>query len=182
MSTSTSPRATALRYGLIGALITIVFGLILHLLGASRSTWSSIVGIAIWIGILVIGIRAYKNQTLGGYMTFGQGFGAGALITVIISVISLVWTFIFLSFIAPDVMAETIDGVVEQWENAGMSDTDIERNLNGPMSFFFSPLGASLSSGVGSIIIGIIISAIAAAILKKDKPAHLAHEETLDSV
>jgi len=166
-----SPFPTALRYGLIGGGISIVCGLISYLAGMT-STVSSIIGVLssiISIAIIVLAIQAHRNKDLGGYISYGRCLGVGVLTAIIMGVVGLIWSALLFNVIDPGLGEEMLGMIVEQWEDAGMPEDQIEQML--PMTAMFTGFkGMALMSLIGTPIFGFIVSLIGGAVMKKNRP------------
>lgn len=175
---SVPARPIGVRYGLIAALLLVVVGLVFQALDlvdySGKSTAMSWVANFINWGILaaamVMAVRKHRDEELGGYITFGRGFSVGFWIALVVAVVMVAWTYLYFTVIAPD----TIDSILEMTkermaEQQGMSDSDIDQAL-GMVSWMFSPLWMSVVGGGGMLVMGIIISLIVAAVMKKNPP------------
>lgn len=172
-----SPRPTAMRYGLIWGLAGILLGLISYLLGWTEPTGgfsggsiiSSVLSIALTVAILVLAIKHHRDNELGGYITFGRGFQTGMLTTLFYAIIATVWMFLFINFIATDMIENIQAAMVEQWEAQGLSDEQIEQaqSFTGFMSSKGFMIGAAFG---GALLWGAILSLIISAVLKKEHP------------
>ncbi len=165
-----SPFPTALRYGVIGGLISIVLGLVSYLAGMQGTipTIISIISIIVNIAIIVYAIRAHRDNDLGGYISYGRCLGVGVLTALIMGVISAVWVYVLYNFIDPGLPEMMTQMQIEQLEEQGMSDDQIEASLD-MMSRFTSPNAIAGMALIGGPIWGLIVSLIAGAFLKKDR-------------
>ena len=162
----------ALKYGLIISVINIVLTLVYYVLDVEMFSFSFIafnltLGIAIIVGVFLVGVKAYRTNGLEGKITFGQAFAQGLTIGVIGYGIVAIFTYIFHAYIAPDYMAAQMDSFIAFMEGMGAPDeavdaavSDFEKNLP-PFKQFLS----TLKSGA---VMSIIISVIIAAVVKKD--------------
>jgi tryptophan-rich sensory protein len=174
----TSPWTIAMRYGGIIAAIMIVITLVQYLTGLSdpanaQSPASMVIGLisfAVWIGGVVMAVRAYRTE-LGGFMSFGEGFRVAFFTFLVISVISGVWNFIFYSFIATDFLENMLEFVQYTMEDAGAPEDSIDMMM-GVYGRMYTPTGMTLMTLVGGAIFGAIVSLIIGAAMKKDAPAN----------
>ncbi len=170
-----SPRPTAFKWGLYGGLASIAVGLILHLTGLTDFSErgggivSQIASYAIWIGTIVLAIRAHRDEDLGGYITFGRSFITGLWTGLMYALITAVWSYIFLTFIAPDALDQIRETAYAQMEARGMDDAQMEA-AEGMMGTFTSPGFISLTAFFVTALFSLIISLIAGAILKRNHP------------
>src|SRR5687768_6189777 len=98
-TSAVTPRSVGIKFGLISALLSVVFFLVLALSGqnAFDNTWS-------WIGLVisvVIVYLAHKNfkDSGNGFMSYGQGVGIAFWIALISLLISFAVTYLYVSFI-----------------------------------------------------------------------------------
>ncbi len=167
---------TALYYGGIAGLITILLGLATSLLdlvdpadASSVSSW--IISIMNWAVIIVaiyMAIKSQKDNELGGYLSMGRGIGTGMLTALVLAVISLVWTYVFFSFIDPGMIEEIRNLQLVELEKQGLSEEQIEDTLP-TLEKFSTPLAmGAIGSLMTLLIFGLPTSIISSAILKKE--------------
>lgn len=167
--------STTLKWGLITGMVYVIFSLLNNMLGVqpggsnqSLSFLMSFLLMVVTFFTLFLGVKEIRED-LGGYLTFGQGFKAGMGIALIASVIAAIFTLIYMKFIDPDLGDKIMEGVEEQWEQAGMAEEqrDMARKWT---SYMFNPVIMTLFMLVYVNFWGLIKSLVAAAILKKDAP------------
>ncbi len=172
-----SPWPIALRYGLIWGLIGIALGLVAHVMGWNdpsnagnnivAGVLMGIISFAISITMLVMAIKQHRNQDLGGYITFGRAFSTGFFTVLISTLIATVWAVIMFTLIVPDFFELMEAGMIAQWEEQGLSESEIEQ-ARGWAMMFTGPTAFTLSTFIGGLVWGSILSLIIAAIMKKD--------------
>ncbi len=171
-------RPTALKYGGIGGLITVVLGLIFYLTGMSDpadqgstgNTVANILNYAVLIGAIIMAIKYHKENELGGYLTLGRSIGLGTLTGLVLGVIGAIWTVLFFTVIDPG-MLETIREVAyEQAIQNGAPEDQMEQ-MEGMMNFFTSPTFFAVFMILGGLLIGLVTGLIAGAVMKNDPPA-----------
>lgn len=165
---SVSPMQVALKWGMYTGIALIFFDLILYVLGMKSNDGSNKIqylGFLIFIVMLIMGIKAYRDQN--GNMSYGQGLGTGVLISLFTGLIVAIYTYVFVTIIAPDFMAGAMDNIRDQWEAQGLSDAQIEAS-EGWVEMFMSPGMMAIMSIMSYGLIGLILSLIASAVLKND--------------
>jgi len=173
---ATSSTNIAMRYGGVIALLMIVIGLLQYLTGMSdpenaQSPTAMIIGVltfGIWIGGVIMAVRDYR-QTLGGFMSFGQGFRMGFTTFLVVAVISAAWNFLFYSFIATDFLPKMLDFMQYAMEDAGADDSAIDMMM-GIYGRVYTPGGMTLMSLLGGTMMGAFVSLIIGAAMKKRAP------------
>ena len=155
-TSAVTTRSVGVKYGLISALLSVVYFLVLAVSGlnAFDNKWG-------WIGMVisvVIVVLAHKNfkDSGNGYMSYGQGVGIAFWIALVSVVINFALTYAYIAFIDPSAMDMFYDQQTQQMAERGMQDEQIDmaiswtKTLFWPMYLFFG-----LFFGV---LIGVIVS------------------------
>jgi len=160
------PMSTALRYGIICALLSIAYGLIFYLLNMSLNRGVMWFGYIILVVCIVLGVRAHRDRELGGYMSFGRGLGAGSLISLIAGVMLAAYAIPFFTVIAPEVHEELIRKTEAEMMEKAMSPEAYEQSLK-YAKMMLTPAMMAVWSLVWIFFIGFVTSLITAAIMQK---------------
>src|SRR5438128_1097637 len=92
---SVSTRSVGMRYGLIMAIISIAYFLILNALGVDISQGPGSWGRLVYCAILIFLAHKYFKDNGSGFMSFGEGFGISFWMALIASVVSSIFTYIY---------------------------------------------------------------------------------------
>lgn len=165
---------TALRWGLIGGLAGIALQLLWQVAGWTDFTdpmnpkqlLLSPLSLAISFGAIAYGIKQYRDEHLQGYITFSSAFKTGFLVAVTMALISTIFTVAYMGDIMREVMEEAMQA---QLESRGLDDAEMEEAMKFS-SFATKPWFLGITTFLGGIIWGSIMSLIAAAIMKKEVP------------
>ena len=166
---TTSTKQIALTYGLILGFVSIAFAVVLytmgkHLDGGSLNTIGSLV---ITIGIIVFGLRTFKIGN-GGFLSLSEALKTGLAIVLIGTIISLLYTYVFMTYIEPDFMSQMMELQQQKALEANPNLTDEQLEAMETMTKKFSSPMIIMAVGlVWSLFIGFIISLIAGLIMKK---------------
>ncbi len=164
-----SAKSLAIKWGLILGVVSIVLFLAMAMSGVQGESWAS------WVGVLptaIIIFMAHKEfkESGDGFMSYGKGLGLGTLTVLVSSIISSIFTYVYIKFVDTtyfDVIREKqIEGMAEQ----GMSDAEIETAL-GFSEAFFIPETVLIMGVIFGVFFGFIISLIVSAITKNSNPA-----------
>jgi len=118
---------------------------------------------AIWIGAIVMAIRAHKTE-LGGYISFGRSFLTGFATILVMGLLSAVWTYFFFTILEPEALDILLEGALSQMPE------DQAEEAEDYMKMIFTP-GVMVGMVVlMSLIVGCIVSLIAGLIMKNDHP------------
>jgi multisubunit Na+/H+ antiporter MnhC subunit len=161
-------------YALAWTLCTAIFMLLLYFTGyqteklatGQHLNW---LGLLIPIVLLYLGIKAVRDEKPAVAFTYGQGVGAGMVISVFAGLMGAVYSWFHFTFINTRFMDYTMDMIREKWSAAGMSAAQMDR-AEGITRTMMSPIPQALIGLLFTLIIGLCISLIMAAILKRDKP------------
>lgn len=159
----------ALIYGAIAGFVGILLGVIFYVMNLYAASWTQWVSILVTIAVLIYCLKAYRNEYLGGYATFGQLFLMAMAIGVVSTVLSLIYSYLMYTVIDPELLDKMRLAVEEKLMNnpripESMLDDMIERMAKNfePKRMYIMTIVMGL---VGSAIIGLIL----AAILKKEE-------------
>ena len=172
----------AVKYGVAVGVIGIVINLLAYFIDPSSlfqftSIWSLL---GLIVPVVFVFLAAKKVRELkGGYIPFGEAFVPGILTYAIGTIITGLFSYILMTFIDPSLQETALEVSKESargmFEMAGMSEAQIEEEME-KMS---DQLDAADASGLGNTLLGILgsivifglpISAIVAAIVKKQEP------------
>lgn len=169
----TSIKKIALNYGVLLALISIILQVVSYVMDAhiDRPWWVSFVQLLISIAIIVLGLRAFKMEN-GGFLSFFQAIKTGLAISVVAAIISVVFNYIFITYIDPDFIQKTLDFTREQMqETPNLSEEQIEMSME-MSTKFMTPWIMSAFSIIATLFFGFVISVLAGLALRKDPPFH----------
>ena len=165
---------TILRYGLIGGLIFITYGLIGNITGMTSPgagfgtlALNFLVSIILYVGIIIVAIRHFRDQENEGFVSFGKAFGIGLGVALIAGIMSSAFTYVYVTAIDPSYFDTVIEETAKLYERLGMSEEQIEQAM-AEVRKNFTPMGLMRQALIGNLIMGAIVSAIVAAILKKN--------------
>ncbi len=168
-------RPLAMRYGGIAALAFIAITLLLDTIGlVNYSTgeglyYPSILAALATIAILYFAIKQHRDEELGGYITFGRCVKLAALIGLFSGVLIGIFAFAYHNFIRPDIIPAMMEFQTAQWEEAGMTEEQIEQ-ARGMTEMFTTPIAQFISSILNGVFWNVLLSLIVGAIMKKTQP------------
>lgn len=163
---------TAIRLGLIGSLIFIVYSLIANLTGLSVPTsiavslLNLIIALGVTIGFVIYVIRYHRDKELGGYISFGRAFLLAFAALVISTIISNIFNWVYLSFIDTSHLESVLEATEKMMSDMGAPADAIEKQMS-TMREQFTPMGMMVQGLKYGLIGGAVIALICAAIMKK---------------
>ncbi|GAB3945608.1 hypothetical protein GCM10028805_14990 [Spirosoma harenae] len=168
MNEPISTSRLAIKWGLILAVASIIYSIILFVTDSIGNRGLGLVAYALTITGLVLAMQEFKKLN-GGYMTYSQGLSLGTLTAAISGLISSVFSVFYMTFINTNMMERAAEKAREQMEDQGkMSDEQIDQTIE-IMEKFQSP-GILFAFGViGSVLLGLVFSLIIAAFIRRNK-------------
>lgn len=151
------------QYGLVISAILVVLFVLFYILNLSQERWTQWISMAImFVGIVITCINYAKIND--GYVTFGNVFGNGFKTTMIIAVITVLFSVIML-MIFPDIEEKALEVSRAEMEKKGTPEDQIEMGINFTKKFFmvFMVVGGL----VFSLFFGAIASLVGAAAAQK---------------
>lgn len=163
--------SNSLIYGLLTAAISIVFSVLMYLFDTPYDSPLMYFSFAILLAGMIYGTLTYRNNFLGGNISFGKAFISGFLIVLISALVSSIYSYVFMVFIDPSYLDKIIEKAVENAEakmsEKGLSAEQMEPGLAMTRKFM-SPVAMTIMAILSSALIGGILALIAAAFLKKE--------------
>jgi len=162
------------KYGLIYGGIAIGLSLLLFGLGMEKDEGvqkiTNFINVAIPAVIIFLGIREKRDVEGHGFLSFGKGFSTGFTIALIGGLVTTIYTYLYFAVLNPGMITYIRMKQEEELIKRGMSDSDVEK-MASSMETWSSPGMMALFIFVGALLLGLVISLISAAILKKENPA-----------
>jgi hypothetical protein len=177
--TNSSFLKNALNGGLILGLIQVIYSVILYILdimpiGFKMMGIMLVISLAIYFVVILYTTKSYRNNVLGGYISFGQAFLFGLLVAVFAAILVAIYNYIFYSWIDPEYAGKVVSASKEWTENFMVSKGVSESQISDAMDKIdekgvVTPLKTMRQALVGGAIFGAIVSLITGAIAKKNK-------------
>lgn len=171
-TTSPSPWAVGIKYGIILGLIAVIYLLMLYLIDTQMMFgWWGLLLLPIAIAVLVIGGKERRKE-LGGAISFKEALKTCFMISVIYGVFYVLFEYLLYNVIDPNLTTMVKEYSIEQsvkWmEKFGTPQDQIDKMIS---KMEKEDYGMTLKNTVWAFafvcIFGFILSAIVAAIIKK---------------
>jgi hypothetical protein len=168
MENQASSKGIILNNGLYFGVILVLASLVTYAMGMHLDTVGGYINFAILaiviIAFPILGMSSYKNIN-GGFMSWGQGVKIGVGIVIIGTLISIIYQYVFSTFIEPEFYAQVEEVTRTGLFDAGMTEEQIEMQIEMQSKF----QGTLVGGAVGLLFfafIGFVVSAITAAVKK----------------
>jgi len=171
-------KKTVLTFGVISGVVASVLVLV-HTafhdqIGFDKGVVVGYTGIVLSLLLVFFGVRSYRENVGGGQISFVRALSVGLLITLISCVFYVItWEIVYYNLM-PDYLDKYTTYIVEQLRASGASQQVIDakvQELSGMKAWLDNPLGLAAIGFIEPFPIGLIISLISAAILRKRRPA-----------
>lgn len=178
MEKTVSPAKSALTYGVVFGAIMILEFVIMYIMQPDplEMSWvGMVVNTFNWLVLPVLFITLacnnFKKNHNGGFISFGQCLKIGVSIAVVAAVLYSIFYLIF-TMIFPEFITDSIAQVerVTRVQNPDMPEEQLEMSVS-MVGKFMQPAFAIPISIIMNAFIGLIISLIVGAIVKRDNPA-----------
>jgi hypothetical protein len=158
---------STVNYGVMLGLALVIYSLLLWMFDATFNQSLGYVSFAITIGGIIFATRAYRDQELGGYISYGQALGVGTLTVLFSGIITALFTLILYNVIDTGLAERNFIILEEAYYAAGMSDEQIDAALMMARRFA-NPAIMAVMGIIGSVFFGFIFSLVTSAFLKKE--------------
>lgn len=162
-------RSVGIRYGLIFGMISIFYFLIFVMADLDMSKGFGRWGTTVIALVIIFLAHKFFKESGDGFMSYGQGIGIGFWTGLTSSVVSSVFTYVYVKFIDDGFVAKIREKAIEDMQAQGQSEEQIEM----AMKFVEMFTGAEALLFFG-LFIGILTLVIVALIItiftQKPKP------------
>jgi hypothetical protein len=168
MEEKVSTARVALKYGVLGSVVIMIFTTIINVAGLSQNKILSSLSFVFMIVAIVLSMKDFREQNKG-FMSYGEGLGLGTLVSAVMGLLSSAFTMFYMQFIDNTLLTQGMDKVRSDMEARGMDDAKIDQAME--LSQKFMSPGIVFAMGVFMYILtGFVISLIVAAIIRREKP------------
>ena len=163
-----------LNFGLIsGAIAALLMFVTIKFMGRASYEYLTIVGYTIFVVCFLMvffGIRSVRDNVGGGTITFGKGFKAGLLITLISCAVYIVlWEIIHKNFL-PNFFEQYLAYTIEKLRAAGATPEEISRQMQENEQFlrwYKNPVIRYAMAFMEAFPVGLLITLISAVVLRR---------------
>ena len=158
----------ALNWGVIIGLVSIVYSVILYMLNKTFSQALGYAGIIIIIAGLAFAMKSYRDNVLDGILPFGKAFGFGMLIVVVAGLLGAIFTYLLYAVIDTGLSEKMMEFTTEKMLKRGVPEAQLDLFLERAAKFQ-KPIPMAIAGLITSVLGGVVLSLIMAAIFKKEE-------------
>jgi hypothetical protein len=161
----------AMTYGAMYGLASSIVYLIFYFAGADIDNkapqW---IGYLVLIATLYAGIKSYRDQDLGGFISYGKSLGTGTLIGFFGGIIAGFFTVLMFTVIDPGLAQKIVEKAQQDMlEKGNMTEEQINMAVSWTQKFM-NPGALFLFSVIGSVFMAFIFSLIISIFTRKEQP------------
>jgi hypothetical protein len=168
-------KKTILTFGLISGVISSALMLatmpFMDKIGFDKGMVVGYTGIVLSFLLVFFGVRSYRDNVLGGTISFTKAFTVGILITLISCVFYVAtWEIIYFGGLMPDFVEKMTNHMVEQVRNSGASPTEVAAQLEQTRAFlewYKNPFINAAFTFIEPFPVGLVVTLISAAVLRR---------------
>ncbi len=165
-------RKFVLNYGLLLGIIMVTLGVVMYVTNNHIDPhWSfMVISFAIFIAVVIYGIKAYKNEN-GGFLSLGEAIKVAVGIGLIAALLGGTWNILLAKVIEPDYAEQMADFQREQMVERYPEMTDTQINQAMEMSAnFSSPWIGFATVLVMYMLFGLVVGLVAGLVMKEKRP------------
>jgi len=167
-------KKTVLTFGLIaGVTISVLMDGSLLIANKISSGHSMLLGYTMMVAsflLVYFGIRSYRDNTLGGHISFGRAFSCGILITLITCIFYVAtWEVVYFKFM-PHFMDSYWAAQIHKVQAAGLDPATTARqvaDIEHSQQLYQNPLVNMAYTFMEPLPVGLLITLISAAVLRR---------------
>ena len=170
-------KRTVLTFGLIsGLMISVLMGgslLLASRLGSGHGMDSMLLGYTFMVAsflLVYFGIRSYRDNSLGGQISFGRAFACGILISLVTCVCYVaMWEILYFNFM-PHFMDSYFAAQIAKVQSSGLDPTIVASQvaaIRRSQQLYQNPLVNIAYTFIEPFPVGLLITLISSAVLRK---------------
>ena len=129
-------------------------------------------GMILAFSLIFVGVKNFRDKYNGGVVSFGKALSIGLLITLVASTFYVITWMIEYHYFFPDFMDKYNACMITKYKAAGMSATELAgktSQLASMTEMYKNPFFRILMTYAEIVPVGIVVSLIAAAILRRKR-------------
>jgi hypothetical protein len=167
-------KKTVLTFGLIaGAMISVLMGGSLLIADKIGSGHSMLLGYTMMVAsflLIYFGVRSYRDNTLGGHISFGRALACGLLITLITTVCYVaMWEILYFNFM-PHFMDSYFAAQIQKVQASGLDPAAAAAQvaaIRHSQELYQNPFVNMAYTFIEPLPVGLLITLISAAVLRR---------------
>lgn len=158
-----------LSYGIYTGLATILLSLIFYIADVYGEKWTSYIVYLILLGGIILSSVNYRNNRLGGYITYGKSVSVGFLTGVFAGIIAAIFVYFFITYLGEEYIETALEKAEEGMLEArpDMSDEELDMALKWTQNMM-KPGWMTIITVFATAFFSLIFALIASIFIKKE--------------
>ena len=169
----------SMNHGLVIGIILIAFAFISTLAGSGTGSLFQLIHWIIIIGAVFYSMKTWRDSYCGGFISYSQALGFGVRTMFFASVIYGFYTMVYMNWINPAAVDETLAAIEESYYLLGFNDQQIEQFMVVAQKMQ-TPGWQMFTTIVGTTFTGFILSLIVSFFVRKDNDPFLSAMDGID--
>ena len=162
-----SMNAEALKMGLMMGGLLIAYSLVLHFAGLLTNRSLGWITYALMFVGVFLGVKNYRDERLGGHISFGTAFAMGFRIVLYAALLLTIYTCIYYKTFGHDTLGVMRDMMLTELAKTEIPESQMDQMIDMYDRWVLIPGAMAVGALLGTVFLGAIISLINAAILKR---------------
>jgi hypothetical protein len=158
----------ALNYGLLLGGISVVYSILLWVLGQTTNKSLGYISLIFTIGVMYYGTKEYRDKHMGGFMTYGKAYTSNFLIGLYSAIIGTIFSFILFKYLDPKLIETIKETAIDTAMQKNPNVT--QEQLESSMAFFMSPVFFTITALLGGAFFSAVLALIVSIFHKKELP------------
>lgn len=155
--------------GVIASVVMFIYSLVLFLLDVDRESSLNYVAYLLLAVIIFWAMVQHRDKNLNGFSSYGQAFGIGFFTVLVSAVISIIFTYIFVTQIHPglgeEILIQAEEDILARSPDIGDDEFEMAMSIT---EMFTTPLAMTAMAFTIQVIFGTILSLIIAIFAKRE--------------
>ncbi len=163
-----SPHKSALRMGILIAVMLIIYTMILYIGGQSTNKYMGWISYALMMIGMWLAVKNYRDTLLGGYISYGQAYLMSFLTALYCAILYGVFSYLYFKFLARDSMQEMIHlAEQELLNNKNISEEQATQAMDMYKKYIFIPFTLAFGSLISFTLLGALLSLFVASFTQR---------------
>lgn len=175
-----SPFNTALKWALVAILLAVISTMVNLYMNDGKYNprgggWIlMVVNLVLLILPMSLCLKEYRNNILDGYMSFGQGFKATWIFSLLLVTFTVLFMMVFYNLIIDydTFLAEQMDLGIKMMKEQGLDDQTISKRMESTPQFVYAQWFSLVTIAIVGLIFDVLVGLVLAAIFKRNKPVY----------
>ncbi len=155
-------------YGVTLGLVFVIYQTIMWMLGLTIENITGYIGYLILIAGIVLATKAFRDNELGGFITYGKSLATGLLVSLFASIVLSVFIYVLHKFIDPGLVDKSLAEVSRRLYEGGFTEEQIDTAMQ-LQERVLTPFVIAIGQLFNTVFMGFLFSLITSIFLKKTK-------------